>query len=59
MYIYIYINRKQNIIVHGKQSSLIDVVSGVPQCTVKAKYLGLTFNNNLEWSKYYNNDKQS
>ena len=27
-------NRKQSIVVDGKQSSLIDVVSGVPQDTV-------------------------
>ena len=27
-------NRKQSVVVDGKQSSLIDVVSGVPQGTV-------------------------
>ena len=35
LWIYIFLkNRKQSVIVDGKQSSLIDVVSGVPQGTV-------------------------
>ena len=31
LWIYNFKNRKQRVVVDGKQSSLIDVVSGVPQ----------------------------
>ena len=34
-------NRKQSVVVDGKQSSLIDVVSGVPQDTVLGPLLFL------------------
>ena len=40
-------NRKQSVVVDGKQSSLIDVVSGVPQGTVLCPLLFLLHINGL------------
>ena len=41
------VNRKQSVVVDGKQSSLIDVVSGVPQGTVLGSFLFLLHINDL------------
>ena len=40
-------NRKQSVVVDGKQSSLIDVVSGVPQGTVLCPLIFLLHINEL------------
>ena len=40
-------NRKQSVVVDGKQSSLIDVVSGIPQCTILDTLLFLLHINDL------------
>ena len=44
---YIYINRKQSVLVDGKQSSFIYVVSDVPQGTVLCPFLFLLHINDL------------
>ena len=40
-------NRKQSVVVDGKQSSLVDVVSSVPQGTVLGPLLSLLHINDL------------
>ena len=47
MDLYFFLNRKQSVVVDGKQSSLIDVVYGVPQGTVLDPLLFLLHMNDL------------
>ena len=42
-----FLNRKQSVVVDGKQSRLIDVVSGLPQGTVLCPLLVLLHINDL------------